>query len=405
MIVKLYFKDIYKVINILTMQAYDSETVFPPNTKNNNNLFDEQDAKDIEYGDANYTFSLFADNEFEDFGDEVLDLECKEDWNTCPECGIRMQPMKSSYQCLQCGRDTQVLEQKGEFSTSIVDNYNTSANCSMPIKVVGKDSCRYHKALMRTTSEYSKIQSNNTNKQLNRFNSQSKEGKLPIIILKEAADLYGKIQKCNIVRRGNGRKGALGACIYFVCNIHNITKKPKEISIFLNIEESYLSKGDKLLRRLQSEGKIDIPIHHDPKDAYILQYFEALGIDNKYKPFVSELIDRASHIDMIGENNSRISTKCAGAIYTLKIQESLEFSKSNIVKYCKISKSTFIRYYEFLVQNRKVLKPVFKKHGITPLKKTKRKKEVNKNILNMKVPAVGGMGDSCGLKGKESNLI
>jgi transcription initiation factor TFIIIB Brf1 subunit/transcription initiation factor TFIIB len=284
----------------------------------------------------------------------------------------------------------QVLEQGGEFSASIIDNYNTYANCALSIKIVGKDSYRYHKALLRTASDYSKIQSNNTNKQLSRFNSQSKEGKLPIIILKEAAELYGKIQKCNIVRRGNGRKGALGACIYFVCNRHNITKKPKEIAMFLSIEESYLSKGDKLLRRLHAEGKIDIPVYHNPKDAYILQYFESLGIDNKYKPFVSELIDRSSQVDMMGENNSRISTKCAGAVYTLKVQESLKISKVDIVKYCKISKSTFIRYHEFLIQNRRALKPVFKKHNVAPLKKSK-KKGISKNILNMKVSAVGGM--------------
>jgi transcription initiation factor TFIIIB Brf1 subunit/transcription initiation factor TFIIB len=215
-------------------------------------------------------------------------------------------------------------------------------------------------------------------------------GKLPVVILREAASLYSTIQKCNIVRRGNGRKGALGACIYFVCNRHNITKKPKEIAAFLNIEESYLSKGDKLLRRLNAEGKIDIPIYHNPKDAYILQYFEALNVDKKYKPFVSELIDASSVVGhgIMGENNSRISTKCAGAIYTLKAQGLIGISKSDIVKYCKISKSTFIRYYEFLVVNRRVLKPIFKKHNIPPLKKKKRAKDRGCNLLNMKITAI-----------------
>ena len=188
----------------------------------------------------------------------------------------------------------------------------------------------------------------------------------------------------------------MGACIYFVCNRHNITKKPKEIAMFLNIEESYLSKGDKLLRKLHSEGKIDIPIHHNPKDAYILQYFEALSIDDKYKPFISEIIDRTSQVDMMGENNSRISTKCAGAIYMLKVQESLRYTKSDIVKYCKISKSTYIRYFDFLVQNRRLLKPVFKKHGIIPLKKPqKKKKRITKNILNMKVTQACPVEKNC----------
>lgn len=367
------------------METYSAEF---DTSLNNNNLFDQLDTFDIEYGDADYTFALFKDNEFDDFEDidEAAKNNLEQDWKMCPDCNVRMQPMKTSYQCTNCGRDNPVFEQGNEFSTSIIDNYNTNAECSLSIKIVGKDSYRYHKALLRTSSEYSKIQSNNTNKQLRRFNAHCKSGKLPIIILKEAAELYGKIQKHNIVRRGNGRKGALGACIYFVCNSHNITKKPKEIAMFLNIEESYLSKGDKLLRKLHSEGKIDIPIHHNPKDAYILQYFEALSIDDKYKPFISEIIDRTSQVDMMGENNSRISTKCAGAIYMLKVQESLRYTKSDIVKYCKISKSTYIRYFDFLVQNRRLLKPVFKKHGIISLKKPqKKKKKITKNILNMKV--------------------
>lgn len=342
---------------------------------NNNNLFRKQDTFDIEYGDADYTFALFNNKEFDDIEDreEVLNNGLRQDWKMCTDCKIRMQPMKTSYRCTACGQDIQMFEQEMEFSTSIIDNYNTNEACSLSIKIVGKDSYKYHKALLRTSSDYSKIQSSNTNKQLNRFNSQTNDSKLPIIILKEAAELYSQIQKHNIVRRGNGRKGALGACIYFVCNKHNITKKPKEIAKFLGIEESYLSKGDKLLRRLHSEGKIDIPIYHDPKDAYLLQYFEALQIDGKYKAFVSEVIDRASNIDMMGENNSRISTKCAGTIYMLKTQESLEFTKTDIVKYCKISKSTFIRYYDFLLQNRKLLKDIFKKYNIKPLKSPKKK--------------------------------
>jgi transcription initiation factor TFIIIB Brf1 subunit/transcription initiation factor TFIIB len=297
-----------------------------------------------------------------------------------------MKPMKNSYSCTQCGLDTVIIEQDGEFSISIIDNYNTNESCSLSIKIVGKDSYKYQKALCRTSSDYSKIQSNNTNKQLSRFNAQSVGSKLPIIILKEAAELYGNIQKFKIVRRGNGRKGTLGSCICFICDIHNITKKPKEIAMFLGIEESYLSKGDKLLRRLYAEHKIDIPVHHNPKDAYILQYFESLAIDNKYKPFVSELIDRASQVDMMGENNSRISTKCAGVIYTLNVQMDLKITKSDIVKYCKISKSTFIRYFEFIAQNRRLLKHIFDKHGINPLKKSK-KKNTSTNPLNMKISA------------------
>jgi transcription initiation factor TFIIIB Brf1 subunit/transcription initiation factor TFIIB len=350
---------------------------------NNNNLFELTDAKDIECGDASYAFALFEDGEFDDMED-TPEMSCENEWRTCEDCNTRMRPMKNSYKCEECGIDEKVYENKNEFSISIIDNYNSSEQCSQSIKIVGKDSYRYKKALWKTSSDYKKVQSNTTNRQLSRFNAQSRVGRLPIIILKEAADLYKQVQKYNIVCRGKGRVGALGACIGFVCDIHDISKKPKEIAAFLDIDESYLSKGDKLLRSLHAEGKIDIPIYHNPKNAYLIQYFEALDIDEKYKPFVSDLIDRASQTDMRGENNSRISTQCAGAVYALKILENLSFKKADIVRYCKISKSTFIRYHDFLLKNRKTLNLICEEHNITPMKKNKKKKRDRKNILNMK---------------------
>ena len=321
-------------------------------------------------GEMNDMFTLFKEDEFdgvleEEIGGHFIDS----DWKLCPDCNIKMQPMESSYQCTRCGRNKITFGMSTGFCTSIIDNYNTNNLCSMSIKITGKDSYPYHRALLRTVSDYSKTQSNNTIKQLNWFNSQSTDSKLPMVILKEAAELYNKIQKCNVVRRGNGRKGALGACIYFICNRHDITKKPKEIARFLSIEESQLSRGDKLLRQMHSNGKISIPIHHDPTSAYIRQYFESLELDDKYKPFILDVVTRASQVDMIGENNSRISTKCAGTIYALSQQMDLKITKSDIVKYCKISKSTFIRYYEFLIRNRRALKKIFKKYNIKPLKK------------------------------------
>jgi transcription initiation factor TFIIIB Brf1 subunit/transcription initiation factor TFIIB len=356
--------------------------IITTNPSNKFNLLHNTDTPDIEYGDSDYAFSLLGEKEFDVVEHtEIYEEDDKEpervDFKQCPDCKIPMGLMKTSYRCLQCGRDKKVILQTGAYSTSIIDNYNTNASCSLSMKIVGKDSYKYYKALLRTSSDYSKVQNNNTNKQLSRFNARRRSGgKLPRSILTEAADLYSKIQSHNIVRRGNGRKGVLGACISFVCNIHNITKKPKEIASFLNIEESYLSNGDKLLRSLHSQGKIDIPVNHDPTESYIYQYFQAFNIDQKYKPFVLQLIEASkSPTLMMGENNSRISTKCAGAVHVLNTQEKLGISKDDIVARCKIVRSTFTRYYEFLIINRKGLKPIFVEHGIPPLKKLKKGKK------------------------------
>jgi transcription initiation factor TFIIIB Brf1 subunit/transcription initiation factor TFIIB len=293
-----------------------------------------------------------------------------------------MQPMKMSYRCEQCGIDKRIYEQKGEYSSSITNNYNTLEDCPISIKIVGKDSYRYQKALFKYSSDYGKTQSNTTNKQLDKCNAQSKM-KLKKIILREAAGLYREIQKLKIVCRGKGRLGVLCSCTGYVCKRHDITKKPKELAMFFGIEESYLSDGDRLLRRLHADKKIDIPVHHNPKNAYLRQYFESLEINLKYKQFVSELIDKSTGMDMMGDNNSRISTKCAGAIYALIVQENLKISKKQIVEDCKISKSTFLRYYEYLVINRKALKPIFLKHKVAHIRKRKKKKRPSRTMVNM----------------------
>lgn len=370
------------------MQTHTPD-IFQP--LNKNNLFNTIDAPDIECGDANYAFALFDAGEFADIGEEMPELSCENKWKVCQDCNVQMRPMKNSYKCDNCGVDKQVYVYKNEFSANIIDNYNSNENCSQSIKIVGPCSYRYKKALWKTSSDHGKVQSNTTNRQLNRFNAQSAVGKLPIIILKEAAELYKTVQTYNIVCRGKGRVGALGACIGFVCDIHDISKKPKEIAAFLDIEESYLSKGDKLLRSLHAENKIDIPIYHNPTNAYLIQYFEALCIDEKFKPFISDLIERASQTDMLGENNSRISTQCAGAIYALKVLENLSYKKSDIVKYCKISKSTFIRYYEFLLKNRKILNTVCIAHKVSILVKNKKKNRTRHNVLNMKSSVVSAL--------------
>jgi transcription initiation factor TFIIIB Brf1 subunit/transcription initiation factor TFIIB len=353
----------------------------PPTLQNKKNLF-KKDALDIKYGDASYTFSLFDEGEFDCIDEPSLALSCEDEWRTCSVCDVRMSSMLNSYKCTECGIDKKVQIYNGEFSTSIINNYNTNDNCSQSIKLVGKDSRRYQSALLKTTSMYPKVQIRTTSRQLNRFNSQSTVGKLPIIILKEAADLYRQVQ-VHLVFRGKGRLGAMGAAVAFTCDLYEISKKPKVIAKFFDIDESYLSAGDKELRKLHADGKIDIPVHHNPTNSFLRQYFEALEIDNNYKPFICALIERANHNDMKGENNSRISTQCAGAIYALRELQSLTFKKTDIVKYCSISKPTFKRYYEFLFRNRKLLNPICVKYDIPIMTKSKKKKNVA-NTLNMK---------------------
>ena len=111
----------------------------------------------------------------------------------------------------------------------------------------------------------------------------------------------------------------------------------------------------------------DIPIHYKSTPSVINQYLELLKIDSRYKSYISDIVSVASTGNikgMRGEMNCRLTTRCAGAIYMLKRQKDLDFTKNDIADKCDISKSTFIKYYKFLIRNKlkRELRHVFDKY-------------------------------------------
>lgn len=332
-----------------------------------NELFDKN-------GCAGDLFALINDDDFEAFNDNDASL-MSEDWRLCGNCNKNMQRVDSQYRCGLCGKTTGIIEYDDNYNPS-VDQYNTTNN-SAALRVVGPQSYKFSRALtVSMAPKYSDTQKKETTKQLQRFNAQSKADIFPICILKDTAEMFNNIQKLEVVRRGNGRKGAIAACLSFVCAKEGMSRKPKTIAKFLGIRESDLSRGDKLLRQLHSDGLIEIPIHHNPISDYLMRYFHKLSIDEKYIKVSQRVIDEASDVSKCTPNNAQQSTKCAGVIYALCIQLNLCIDKHSIEKACEISKTTFIKYYEFLVRNRLVLNKIFKeefKHmNIPPLKKNKK---------------------------------
>ena len=346
-------------------------------TLNNNNLFPKSDVPNITLGGAHDLFALIDDDDLSAFMDDDKKSLNDEDWRLCTNCNINMQTVDSQYRCSSCGITKNIIDYDEGYTPSSLQ-YNTK-DTSASLRIVGSDSYRYSRAfIVSTAPNYSNTQRKETTKQLHRFNSQSRKDTFPIIILQETAELFNSIQRLSVVRRGNGRLGAIAACLDFICQKNGITRKPKVIAEFIGIEESDLSRGDKLLRQLHSEGRIDILIHHDPIEDYIRQYFQKLDIDMKYKDFIIELIKEASDETKCEPNNAQQSTKCAGAIYAMGMQIQLTFDKSDIEKVCTISKATFLRYYDFLILNRKALTQVFKKHEIPRLRSKSKMSKLQK---------------------------
>lgn len=303
---------------------------------------------------------LFATNQQKR---EVIEINYK----LCPDCEIPGKILDTSIICENCGMEREWnIHHIDGYNASIEQNYNTSDNSFITFNVVGNNSYCYNKSLLKTCSNYV-IYRNNTNKKeiLNRIYQY--EGNIPPKnVINSAIDLFEQIKNKGYVYRGDGKLGVIGACLYYACMINNLTRTPKEISSIMNIEEKFLSKGDKILQELNELGVISIPINHEPLDDYILKYFHLLGIDMKYKDFVVHIINRAEKKHLHIKNESRTTTKCVGVIYllTCRLPELKHIKKETISKECSISKTTFIKYHNLIMENFPLMKKSFKKYRI-----------------------------------------
>lgn len=304
---------------------------------------------------------------------DEIDLETKVvvdniEYDECPNCKVKMKTSEGLLCCSKCGHSKTTVEYvEGLYNANLDKTHNVSRDSYMSFKLVGKDSYRYQRSLLKTCSDYKSYSKSNNKKDLRNCIFQYEGKKIPKDAQDLAIDLFTKIKEAGYVYRGNGKKGVLGACLFYACVMKGITKTPREIAAIMNIEERFLSSGDRELQELNEKGIISIPTHFDPLPDYIAQYFPALKIPEKYSKFIIDLIDRAERRNIHIRNDSRTTTKCVGAIYllTTRVKELSHITKDDIVTECsKISKSTFIRYYNLLMSNAKKIKHVFKKHRI-----------------------------------------
>jgi transcription initiation factor TFIIIB Brf1 subunit/transcription initiation factor TFIIB len=307
----------------------------------------------------------------------------------CPTCNVLGKIIDGVIRCYMCGLETELIDDDNKFSTSIEKDHNVSSNSFMYFNVVGKNSYCYQRSLLKTCADYSSFRKNNNRKDMYNYNYQHEGKKIPKNAIKLAIELFSKIKEKKFVYRGNGKKGVLGACLFYACVIHKITKTPREIASVMGIEERFLSHGDRIVRIHNESGIIDIPTILRPLYDYIDQYFPALKIPLKYRQFVIDIIERAEKKNIHIKHDSRTTTKCIGAIFLLtnRIPSLKRITKDMIVAECSISKSTFVRYNNLLLSNWVILKCVFTKHGIpqpSSWRLTHKKNTIKKNTIKKK---------------------
>lgn len=327
-------------------------------------------------------FEIFDDADFENYINISKEKEIKiaEDnikYKNCDKCDVPMQPnINNTLTCINCGFVKIVIIENLEYEPSM-NGYNTNSNFHIPIKCVGRNSFQYQKQLRNNTSQYSIIQESNLKRMLEKRNYQSDNLVIPKNIISNVLEQYKIIRELSKIHRGEILKGIIGSLIYYECLKEGIVRKPKELANWYSISEKDLSKGDKILRELEENNIIKLPININNNDIYIASYLKRIGIDVKYQDFLNDLLERLEE-KKIGNPNARLSTKVSAILFLLIISKEMNISTEELSKEFEISVSTFKVFYLEIIKNSNLINDILEQYEIILPKKIPRKVRQNK---------------------------
>ena len=303
--------------------------------------------------------------------DKNIELQKSNKWRECPNCNVEAtKDNEISLSCPKCGLQIDVIHDTIQ-NFNLNKQYNTSEN-NITTKMDGKNTYKFNKTLHSTCGQSNWNPKIIINK-LNKISYESIENEIPKYIIHSVVEQFKEIRKIKTLR-GNGQMAVLISLIYYKCKEEGLAYKPKELAIMYNISERDMSKADSNLRSLHNKGIIELELNNNNYKNFIERYLLLLNIDSdkynnieNWKKIILEIIECAERKNIYIINTPKPSTKCVGAIF-LFINSTPELkdyiSKDDIVKKCKISKTTFIGHYQLLLENSKKFKKVFKKNGL-----------------------------------------
>ena len=285
----------------------------------------------------------------------------------CPKCNADMCVSNCVVTCHKCGMEYQIFSENGIFNNNIFVEHTTTKRSKMSFRLAGQNAQDFKGTFTNIcTGSASSIEEEK--QRLFDLNEHFVWGrKISASVISTAVDMFYRIKQSGYSFRGETSKmGVMGACLYYACISHKETRSPKAIANFLHIDDKTLSKRQKFLRELHVSNVIKIQVSFDPIEDYIAQFFESLEIPNKYQAFVIDIIRTAERKYIHLQCDCKTSTKCVGAIYllTTRIPSLRGIKKERISKECHISKMTFLKYHDLLVEHYKRIRNVFKRHRI-----------------------------------------
>ncbi len=294
------------------------------------------------------------------------------DDSKCPMCCVELQREDTQHKiCPSCGLKVNSESETVTFTYDIAHSYNCGANSHIHFKVVGcTPSARIQNSLIKRVSDYNTLKQARIRNKILKWVNQTPDDvdSIPISVVDETTHAYCELQEENkLVKRAGGLDAVLSYIIYCKCAEMHAPRKHKTIVQITGIQDNQMSAGEKTIDKLKDQTVIE---HIDDScEDYIEMYFEKLNIENnaRYKGFVADLIHN-SRLEKINtkDNTSIMTTRCAGSIYILCKQLSLNVTKQDIETNCNIAKGTFMRFVAMILthQQKKCIKKVFTKYDV-----------------------------------------
>jgi transcription initiation factor TFIIIB Brf1 subunit/transcription initiation factor TFIIB len=279
--------------------------------------------------------------------------------NVCNHCSIPMDIVDNLYICKNCGFMIEITVSERVFKNSN-QSFTVKGNCGQANTL---------KKLNRILSEPSQeSQKNNILKSIVKFNQNSGELKLSKDTINQVVDLYYEStnpiidnKTVHFTYRSQSKNGGIAACIYVVTCNNEIPIETKKIMKFCELTNSNkFNKGmENLMRFVKIEKKDPIPNH-------IKENLEKLEITLDYSKVIEEIyytvLNRITEFK--GIYSSTNISRCIGIIYLIIKQCDIGITEKTIAAKCEISKTTFERFYLYLVNNKEIINVILKANNI-----------------------------------------
>ena len=295
-------------------------------------------------------FDLPDDNALADMNTAHAEAQVHQNKNMCPDCDVPMATDVAEFRCPVCLR-------------------------SEPADITVADATNSTKR--NWSADPTRSQRQSTLRSLENRAREHTGDAIPHDILDEVSGIYLEIQQGateeevidgevvtkKFVRRGNNKDQILAYLIYVTCLRKGVIRSKACVAQFMGLKTQGFPQGEKAVRQFQAQGIIkDICFNDEPIEGFIARYFDILRIDITYSTFVRDLVELSIR-KRIGMTSKPMS-KIVGAIWMLINAAKLKISVAELEKATETKKTTFMNFYNDILTNIKIFKPVFEKNGL-----------------------------------------